>query len=573
MNSKLKPIPIFSYLRFLFGIFLLLIVVVIWVFSSVLIQTIFQELEYDQPLFLTYVNTAMFFIYIPILILLYLFRWVKNLIMWIGKQSEVKQNISNKKFQNMDNNHLRGKNHFDQIGNILNNNLDNNLDSNLDGNLDGHLVNNFEDNLDTMELKKEEINTFTQFNSHTLDHLSSIPGITIKERIRDNRDHNDFKAADSISNDSNDSASLEDYHVGSVSRNKLNWMNNLDRVILNLLPFKSKNGTIASWKKYMYIFVAACFLCPFWLWTNFAFNYSLKLTNITSNTILSSTSSTFCFLSGMMLGIDKFSFTRILSIAFVFAGILIIALEDQSEGVNTLKGDILAFASAVSYGCYTSLLSFLMNPPEKQTNIDLNLDNTNTKENNIETKYTQSNHSNPFETEQEDTISNSTEEKIQKDKYILSQMGEGTKMMTLFGFIGCINAITSWPFLIIAHRIGLEPFRFIPNWTVAGALILNGLIGTVLSDMLWAWSVLLASPLIGTLGLSLTIPLASATDIIMGKKSFKWTFALGALLVMIGFLGANLSYFFPKQLKKFDSPKFLRFKFTIYDLYWKFFRI
>jgi len=52
---------------------------------------------------------------------------------------------------------------------------------------------------------------------------------------------------------------------------------------------------------------------------------------------------------------------------------------------------------------------------------------------------------------------------------------------------------------------GVEPFSM-PSKATLGLLTANGLIGTVVSDYLWARSVLLLSPLISTLGLSLTIP-------------------------------------------------------------------
>jgi solute carrier family 35 protein F5 len=46
---------------------------------------------------------------------------------------------------------------------------------------------------------------------------------------------------------------------------------------------------------------------------------------------------------------------------------------------------------------------------------------------------------------------------------------------------------------------------------------------------------LLTSPLIATLGLSLTIPAAVVVDTIRGK-SFTWLYLAGALLVLAGFV-------------------------------------
>ncbi|RCI00586.1 hypothetical protein CU098_001949, partial [Rhizopus stolonifer] len=62
---------------------------------------------------------------------------------------------------------------------------------------------------------------------------------------------------------------------------------------------------------------------------------------------------------------------------------------------------------------------------------------------------------------------------------------------------------------------------------------------TFLSDYLWLLSMLMTSPLVVTLGISLTIPLALIGDICFKGfiPGFKYT--LGALLVIIGFLAVN----------------------------------
>jgi hypothetical protein len=46
---------------------------------------------------------------------------------------------------------------------------------------------------------------------------------------------------------------------------------------------------------------------------------------------------------------------------------------------------------------------------------------------------------------------------------------------------------------VIVNYAGIEPFQ-LPNGIEAGFLIVNALIGTVLSDVLWALSVLALNP-------------------------------------------------------------------------------
>lgn len=51
-------------MRFLFGVFLVLLVVVIWVASSNLIQLIFHSESFDHPFFLTNIDTSLFSLYL-----------------------------------------------------------------------------------------------------------------------------------------------------------------------------------------------------------------------------------------------------------------------------------------------------------------------------------------------------------------------------------------------------------------------------------------------------------------------------------------------------------------------------
>jgi solute carrier family 35, member F5 len=91
-----------------------------------------------------------------------------------------------------------------------------------------------------------------------------------------------------------------------------------------------------------------------------------------------------------------------------------------------------------------------------------------------------------------------------------------------------------WPGLVVVHLLEIERFE-IPKVSVFGALALNSLVGTNLSDVLWAKSVILTSPLVATLGLSLTTPLAMVADFFIHKSSFSPMYITGAVLVVLGF--------------------------------------
>lgn len=95
--------------------------------------------------------------------------------------------------------------------------------------------------------------------------------------------------------------------------------------------------------------------------------------------------------------------------------------------------------------------------------------------------------------------------------------------------------LLSWPFFLLLHYTKLEPFQ-IPSLRVIAYLLLNGLIGTVLSDLLWSLSLLLTSPLLASLGITLTVPLAMIIDLILKKKTFHYTYIIGAIAVVVGFV-------------------------------------
>ena len=80
------------------------------------------------------------------------------------------------------------------------------------------------------------------------------------------------------------------------------------------------------------------------------------------------------------------------------------------------------------------------------------------------------------------------------------------------GFVGLFNIVLLWPGFIILHYTGLEQFE-VPSLRVVLMLVVNAIVGTFISDYLWLMAMLMTSPVIVTLGLSLTIPLAILFDL------------------------------------------------------------
>ena len=219
---------------------------------------------------------------------------------------------------------------------------------------------------------------------------------------------------------------------------------------------------------------------PIWFFANVTFYWSLQGTSVTSNSIISTTSSFWTLLFCHFFKVERFTILRSVALAVTLAGVIIVALSDKNTGKDSLIGDVLAVVSAICYGLYAAFLRI----------------------------------------------------RIKDEKQV--------KMPMFFGFVGFFNMIFMWPFFFILHYTGVETFE-VPSLYALLILTLNGLVGTVLSDLLWTLVIFLTSATVATVGLSLNVPFALVLDLIVKHRKFSGPYYAGALVVLIGFFVANLS--------------------------------
>lgn len=74
-----------------------------------------------------------------------------------------------------------------------------------------------------------------------------------------------------------------------------------------------------------------------------------------------------------------------------------------------------------------------------------------------------------------------------------------------------------------------------------GVVCANGMADTVIADYFWARAVLLTSPTVATIGMSITIPIALVTDYFVDHLVPGGVSVVGALLVVVGFVLVNLT--------------------------------
>eukprot|EP00850_Spirogloea_muscicola_P008935 SM000049S16706 [mRNA] locus=s49:268841:271781:+ [translate_table: standard] len=246
------------------------------------------------------------------------------------------------------------------------------------------------------------------------------------------------------------------------------------------------------------VFKISAVLAPLWLVTEYLSNSSLSLTSVASTTILSSTSGLFTLLFGAILGTETLTLSKILATIITIAGVVMtevgktnkLILDRAAAGAaiatstpeHSLLGDTLGLLSAVSYGVFTVFLK----------------------------------------------------------RFVGSE--EAVDMQQVFGFMGCISMVCLGWLVIPLIGLGWEPPLALPrSHALDEDILANGLVGSVLSDYFWALSVVWTTPLVATLGLSLTIPLAMTADIILHGASYSYVYILGSAQVFAGFLIANLS--------------------------------
>ncbi|XP_039481377.1 solute carrier family 35 member F5 [Drosophila santomea] len=225
----------------------------------------------------------------------------------------------------------------------------------------------------------------------------------------------------------------------------------------------------------------ALLFCLLWFAANYFFQLALEMDEAAMITLVSSTSSFFIICLAAVFPSatgDKLTITKVIAVAMNIGGVVTITMNDLHDTKMT-RGVLLALFSAFFYAAY---LVFVKRKSDTEEKVDIPL---------------------------------------------------------FFGFVGLWNTLLLWPIFFILHFTKIETFE-LPSQGQFALLFLNGLIGTVLSEALWLWGCFLTSSLIGTLAMSLQIPLAILFDVLLKNKPYSSMFYMGSIPIFVALVFVSL---------------------------------
>ncbi|KAF2190087.1 hypothetical protein K469DRAFT_560997 [Zopfia rhizophila CBS 207.26] len=231
--------------------------------------------------------------------------------------------------------------------------------------------------------------------------------------------------------------------------------------------------------------------CLLWFSANYFAAACLEYTTVASSTILASTSSIWTLLCGSVLRVERFTIRKFLGVLASLAGVVLISSIDVSGDTDENRGsfphktprelaigDAMAFLSAGLYGFYAVFMK--------------------------------------------------------------KRIGDESKvnMPLFFGLVGLFNVMLLWPGMIILHITGIETFELPPTNRILTIVLVNSA-SSLVSDFCWAYSMLLTSPLIVTVGLSLTIPVSLIGQMVLDAQYSSVLYWVGAAIMFVSFIFIN----------------------------------
>ncbi|KAL8564097.1 hypothetical protein ACOMHN_034574 [Nucella lapillus] len=230
------------------------------------------------------------------------------------------------------------------------------------------------------------------------------------------------------------------------------------------------------------VFRLAIIFCMLWFFANYTYQIALEDTEAGIVNVLSSTSGLFTLICAALYPSshgDRFTLSKLVAVFVSLGGVVMVSLSDMKIEDSVPAGALWGLASAMLYAFYLVMVRRRVN---HEDHMDIPM---------------------------------------------------------FFGFVGLACALLLWPGFFILHFSHWEQFVW-PSRHQWLFIVLNGLIGTVLSEILWLWACFLTSSLVATLALSLTIPLTMIVDVIVRKVDYSPLFYWGSVPIFVSFFLVTL---------------------------------
>lgn len=257
---------------------------------------------------------------------------------------------------------------------------------------------------------------------------------------------------------------------------------------------------------------AALMVAPIWVLSQVCFDYSLLMTTVTANSMLSSSSAVFTFMVSVWCGLDSFTWMKLSAVGAYVMGSLLVTFADDT---TTSQAAVLTPFDVATHEPDPAFLQMNLNSPAFGNFLAL--------------------------------LAAALYAVYTATMKLYLREDERTDMTLFFALMGVFNFIGYGSVLVLGRALGgfqnlFYAFDRRAFWLACAKAFFDN----VLSDYLWARAVLLTSPTIASIGLSLQIPLAATVEVLTGRPAWARNVFNGALMtggmlfILLGFAGVTL---------------------------------
>ena len=239
-----------------------------------------------------------------------------------------------------------------------------------------------------------------------------------------------------------------------------------------------------------------CILTILWFLATYLNLYSLHYTSLSSNEVLTTMMAPWAlFLSILFMPKERHCiFFKSIAILLCLLGTLVIARSDDDSDESRGMGDIFILLSALSYGTF--------------------------------------------------------------DVYLGYNFPQNTDLRGIMVIMGAIVSVIMVPVIYLSDLFGLETLHA-PDLEQFTGLSFVVLTGSFLGEYCMVKAVMMLSPFVASIGITLNVPISILIDLVVNSISLKWSFGIGATLCLSGFALVS-SLELPAVQAKLDDSNILR---------------